>query len=37
MKIIDFKDMYTNIEHKLLRQRVEMAVDEALRWEHLKA
>ena len=36
MKIIDLKDMYTNIEHKLLRQRVEMAVDEALRWEHLR-
>ena len=28
--------MYTNIEHKLLRQRVEMAVDEALQWEHLR-
>ena len=35
MKVVDFKDMYTNIEHKLLLQRVEMAVDEALRWEHL--
>ena len=35
MKIIDFKDMYTNIDHKLLLQRVETAVDEALRWEHL--
>ena len=36
MKVVDFKDMYTNIEHKLLLQRVEKAVDEALRWEHLK-
>ena len=36
IKVIDFKDMHTNIEHKLLRQRVEMAVDEALQWEHLR-
>ena len=36
MKVVDFKDMYTNIPHRLLSERVKIAVDEALQWEAQK-
>ena len=36
MKVVDFKEMYTNIPHTLLCDRVKSAVDEAVQWEAQK-
>ena len=36
MKVVDFKDTYTNFYHHLLSERFKIAVDEALQWEAQK-
>jgi hypothetical protein len=36
MRVVDFKDMYTNIPHGLLLERVKAALQEAMEWEAQK-